>query len=77
MSICKNGGTSHHQVPQQIDDGAPLFGTSEALEEPVLLFVDNTDWPRGNKFGEKVVSWLGLEQMARSRRALSSNQSYR
>ncbi len=60
MSIRKGRGTSYHQVPQQIDDGAPLFGTSKALEEPVLLFVDDTNWPGGNKFGEKVGVLAGI-----------------
>ncbi len=52
MSIHKGDGTSHHQVP--LDDGTPLFGISEALEEPILLFGNDTDWPEGNKFREKV-----------------------
>jgi hypothetical protein len=42
MSIRGGGGTSHYQVSQQTNDGS-LFGTSKALEEPVLLFVDDTN----------------------------------
>jgi hypothetical protein len=37
-----------------------LFGTPKALEEPVLLFVYDTGWPRGNKFGEKVDVLAGI-----------------
>jgi hypothetical protein len=60
MSICGGGGTSHYQVPQLINEGAPLFGTSEALEEPVLLLVNDTGWPGGNKSGEKVDVLAGI-----------------
>ncbi len=49
MSIRGGGGTSHSQVQLRCDDGDLLFGTSKSLKEPVPLFVNNTDWPRGNK----------------------------
>jgi hypothetical protein len=78
MFICKGRGTSHHQVPQRIDDRAPLFGTSKALEEPDLLFINDTNWSRGNKFGEKVDVLAGIRMNGQEqRRVLSSNQSYR
>jgi hypothetical protein len=41
MSIHGSRGTSHSQVPLWCDDGVLLFGTSESLKEPALLFVNN------------------------------------
>ncbi len=53
MSIRGGRGTSHSQLPLWSDDGAPLSGTSKSLKEPAPLFIGNTDWPGGNKPGEK------------------------
>jgi hypothetical protein len=53
MSIRGGRGTSHSQVLLRCDDCVLLFGTSKSLKEPVPLFVNNTNWPRGNKTGER------------------------
>jgi hypothetical protein len=53
MSIYGGRVTSHSQVPFRCDDGILLFGTSASLTEPAPLFVNDTNWPRGNVPGEK------------------------
>jgi hypothetical protein len=54
MPIRRGRGTSYSQVPLWGDDGAPLFCTSKALKEPALLFIDDTNWPGGNRPRDKV-----------------------
>jgi hypothetical protein len=62
MSICSGGGTSHSQVPSRSDDGTFLYGTSKSLKKSAPHFFNDTNWPGGNKPGDKggVLAVIGM-----------------